>query len=157
MQHESMSLLSPSSINTIRIFTLAGEIYGAVVRMGNGIKRIDNASSGGLFAGINVTTGYINSSLYNFKGQSWESHPMTGLNLQGFQIPFWKDCIVFVSKASKYLSDIPLIGWDIAITPNGPTLVEANACPDIPLLQVSLNMGIKSKFTNDTSHIPVVN
>jgi glutathione synthase/RimK-type ligase-like ATP-grasp enzyme len=31
-----------------------------------------------------------------------------------------------VEKASKRLPTIPYVGWDIAITENGPALIEAN-------------------------------
>lgn len=53
-------------------------------------------------------------------------HPDTGVKLQGFRLPMWDKVKQLAMDAHAVLSDIDSIGWDIAITPTGPIIVEAN-------------------------------
>lgn len=53
-------------------------------------------------------------------------HPVTNTKFYNFQIPFWDELKKVTVKAQKTFHHIKSIGWDIAITPNGPTIIEGN-------------------------------
>ena len=148
IQHEKMHELYPKAINTIRYITLNAKPLGAVLRMGIGGSNIDNASSGGMYAAIDLESCTVQTPAFQYEGQRYQIHPDTNIIIPGFEIPMWKECEKFVKDACELISGIPLIGWDIAITPNGPTLVEVNEAPDLFLLQHPLQQGLRKILEN---------
>lgn len=145
VQHSKMAALHKNSVNTIRIFTYKTKAVMAVVRMGVGNSNLDNASSGGIFAPIDMSTGIVKDGAYSFEiSQILWQHPTSGVILLGYQIPLWKECIQLVEEASKLIPGIPLCGWDVAIVESGPLLIEANAEPEIPLIQIPAKHGIRN-------------
>ncbi|MGK0430756.1 MAG: hypothetical protein ACJARX_002435, partial [Psychroserpens sp.] len=58
-------------------------------------------------------------------GGVYYKHPDTGIVFDNFQIPYYNEVIDIVTKASS-LFKFPFLGWDVAITPNGPVIIEAN-------------------------------
>lgn len=53
-------------------------------------------------------------------------HPDTGHVLAGLEIPYWKDLLELCVRAHATLKEIAFVGWDLAITENGPVLLEGN-------------------------------
>jgi hypothetical protein len=53
-------------------------------------------------------------------------HPVTQTEFIGFQIPYWEEIKKITIKAQKIFHHIKSVGWDIAITPEGPVIIEAN-------------------------------
>ena len=144
IQHYKMNELNPSSVNTIRIVTIMNEkkdvtIFAAFVRIGNG-KCVDNFNSGGMTARINVDTGKIEESAVNKEGKIFENHPSTGVKINGFQIPNWESAKEMVKEAAKLSEHVCYIGWDVAITDDGATLVEGNQFPGHDIYQVAEKM-----------------
>ena len=58
--------------------------------------------------------------------KAMESHPTSGHRLIGFQIPHWQELCRMVVEAARKLMPIRTIGWDIAVTPDGPVVIDAN-------------------------------
>ena len=144
-QHPDIAEIYKYSVNTVRIFTLNKKTLGAVIRFGTGGSTIDNASSGGIFAPIDILTGVVSQGAYSFSIQETViRHPDTQYPIPGICIPYWKECVHMVEEASELLDKLPLVGWDVAITKKGPVLVEANCEPEIPLLQIPLKYGIRN-------------
>lgn len=143
IQHEDMNRLYASAVNTIRMVFIHGELVGAVIRMGVGDSVVDNASSGGLFAEVDISTGIVVSCAQNHAGKEYIIHPTTSTVIPGFQVPMWKECIELSRGCSDLIKNIPLLGLDIAIAVDGPTLVEANGRPGPFLLQQPRGKGIK--------------
>lgn len=57
-------------------------------------------------------------------------HPDTGGLLAGVQVPFWSDALDLVGRAHggvPEFSRFVFLGWDVAITGEGPLLIETNA------------------------------
>ena len=67
----------------------------------------------------------------------FETHPLTGIPFMGFQVPLWDEALDMVRKAARkaYGYNCHWIGWDVAITPDGPALIEANWRPGTELPQ----------------------
>jgi hypothetical protein len=65
-------------------------------------------------------------------------HPKTGIPFAGFQLPFWPDVRDLVRRTAPLFWPLRTIGWDIALTPTGPRVVEGNVWWDPPQGQLSL-------------------
>ncbi|MBR6800297.1 MAG: hypothetical protein IKM61_00910 [Eubacteriaceae bacterium] len=139
IQNEKMSSLNPSSINTIRVYTVYNKNTDTVaipfsfVRIGRG-GFVDNYHSGGMTSKIDVETGKI---LYNCSDRNndvFETHPITGVKFVGFEIPMWEEVKSMCLSAARKFPQIGYVGWDVALTPTGALLIEGNAYPgyDVP-------------------------
>lgn len=52
--------------------------------------------------------------------------PTTKVKVDGFVIPYWKEIIKMTKEASKVNDDVNVVGWDVAITENGPLIIDGN-------------------------------
>ncbi|PID82596.1 MAG: hypothetical protein CSB16_00475 [Clostridiales bacterium] len=146
-QHPDVSKLSPTSINTIRMTTLTdpdGKIHFLqhIIRMSDGTSNVDNITSGGIYAFVN-RDGMITSDVatgdnmsYDSRGDIiYEKHPLTKIPFKGYKIPFIKEAEDLVEKGCKINPHYKYLGWDMAITPDGPDIVEVNNSPGYDMIQ----------------------
>lgn len=141
VQHEEMNRLNPFSVNTVRIVSVvdSGEIILAsgTLRTGARFGKItDNLSDGGAGAQIDLKTGIITSTGFDFDDKRYMNHPVTGVQFVGFAIPNWDKVVALVKEAHLKCSQCKLLGWDIAVTPEGAVVLEANNSPDAFLTQL---------------------
>jgi hypothetical protein len=54
-------------------------------------------------------------------------YPDTGLLLDGHSLPGLREGITLACKFHEDLGGLHTIGWDLALTPTGPLIVEANS------------------------------
>lgn len=145
VQHPAISAIYPGSVNTIRMVSIisddgAPHILYAAIRIGRGGSVVDNLKAGGMGAPIDLGTGKINGVAYGrMDCEVYETHPDTGVKLYGYQIPMWEEAKELVLKAAVKIPQIRYIGWDVAITENGPTFVEANQHPGYGFIQYPAN------------------
>lgn len=143
-QHEDMNKLNPSSVNTTRMVTVMNEngdvtILATFSRIGNG-KVVDNFNSGGMTAKVDRDTGVIIEEAVNKLGEVYEKHPISQTTIKGFQIPCWREARAMVIEAAKLSPHVRYVGWDVAMTVDGPTLVEGNQFPGHDIYQVAEKM-----------------
>lgn len=150
-QHDKVNEIFSKTINTIRLETYIdnkGNIHflGVYMRFGFGNSIVDNVSAGGLFVPIDIETGrlfdYGYMSKYNFYDKCTE-HPDTKVKFKGFNIPDFESVKEVVISATKKLPR-RIIGWDIAITLEGPIIIEGNYYPGILQGEYSYN-GYKNR------------
>lgn len=148
-QHETINQLSPSAVNTIRIFTKLDQdnnyhILGCRMRISVDCE-VDNLAAGNLAAPIDEATGIISGpGVYSDITKSSETHhPVTGTKLPGFQIPHWDEIMEMVKEASLLHPQNKSIGWDVVLTPNGPGLIEGNHDWCKLVWQLPVNQGLK--------------
>jgi hypothetical protein len=60
-----------------------------------------------------------------------DRHPVTGVEVTGRIVPCWDAVAALAERAHRVTRDRVLVGWDIAITPTGPLLLEGNSYPDV--------------------------
>tara|TARA_R110000868_G_scaffold193351_1_gene438219 strand:- start:14767 stop:15804 length:1038 start_codon:yes stop_codon:yes gene_type:complete len=150
-QHEDLSTIFPHSINTLRIETYLTrngsiEILGGMIRFGCGESVIDNLSAGGLFVPINMDEGTLmEKGITNLLtgAHNYSCHPTTNFVFLNFKIPFFKETIDLCKKFAQIIPN-KLIGWDVAITPNGPVIIEGNHNPGLLSTEFSYK-GFKNK------------
>lgn len=61
-----------------------------------------------------------------------DRHPDTGISFENFELPYWREAYDLVRRAHAVFADFATIGWDVAVTADGPKLIEANAWWDPP-------------------------
>ncbi len=71
-------------------------------------------------------------------------HPVTGVDIVGFQIPYWEESLELVKEAALLHKENRSIGWDVAITNKGPDLIEGNHDWCKLLWQLPVKKGLKS-------------
>lgn len=130
-QHEALKALNPTTLNTIRLITTKfnkkPQILCAGLRMGKSSNTIvDNASRGGCFVGINEKTGKLKKYGFFENARAVKEHPESKIEFSGYQLPFWKECVSAAKKLQNMAEGYTSVGWDIAITPKGPVLIEGN-------------------------------
>lgn len=129
-QHDDLSELHADSINSIRIMSLLLDgkvkILSSVLRIGVGMAKVDNISSGGVACGIDEN-GCLKEVAYNAKGKCWIGHP-DGLVLKGRRVPSFEDCCTVCKNiAPRFVRFAKLVSWDFSVDKNGcPLLIEAN-------------------------------
>lgn len=129
VQHPTMAELYPGSVNTVRMITYLApddklHILARVLRIGNGAA-VDNFASGGMYALLDETGTSPYAGVDKFSNV-YEAHPLTGVSVAGFQVPHFDRVLDMVEDAARRIPDVPYIGWDIAITAEGPALIEGN-------------------------------
>ncbi|MDO4483058.1 MAG: sugar-transfer associated ATP-grasp domain-containing protein [Clostridia bacterium] len=153
VQHEKMASLCPTSCNTIRIATLLGDkqqgIVYAFMRIGNG-KVMDNVDCGGMAARVDLESGILKTVGADKAGNTFDTHPMTGTPIVGFQVPYWEEAKKMCLEAAQKVPQMRFVAWDVAITPNGPTFIEGNSFPSHAIPQFAAHypdgIGILPEF-----------
>ncbi len=132
-QHEAVNKINPFCVNTIRIITIrgnSGNIHVFAASMRFGTKKdsfVDNRAVGGSAVGIDEY-GRLKKYGYQHKqfGSRIEKHPVTEIVFEGYQLPYWDKIVALVEKAHRAVINIQSVGWDVAITPTNPILIEGN-------------------------------
>ncbi|WP_298222775.1 sugar-transfer associated ATP-grasp domain-containing protein [Flavobacterium sp.] len=150
IQHPSLNALSPTAVNTVRIFTQLNknnevEILGCRQRISVN-SSVDNMAAGNLAAPIDEQKGIVTgAAVYSDITKPEEKiHPITGKEIVGFEVPFWKETIAMVKEAALLHPQNRSIGWDIVITENGPGFIEGNHDWCKLLWQLPVKKGMKS-------------
>ena len=138
----------PHSLNTIRVVTIGrnAEVLGAFIRFGRGGNVVDNAHAGGIFCTVDVETGRIISRGLDTDGNYYERHPDSDKEFMGFQIPRWVEIKALLKEMHSLTPDAPVVGWDVALTPDGIEVIEANHLPDMDVMQSPLKIGIRERL-----------
>ncbi len=151
VQHKALMTLSPTGVNTIRIFTQLhnDHVYFLGARLRISVNsRVDNMAAGNLAAPVDISSGMVNGpAVYSdITKSSSLIHPITGVKIAGFVIPFWKELIQLVERAALHIPQNRSVGWDIAITERGPELIEGNHNWCKLLWQLPVRKGLKSEL-----------
>jgi len=145
VQHPEMNVLCPKSVNTMRIMTFndhgKSEILWMGLRVGNGVNAIDNFHAKGMILRIDMETGKLIGNGMDKDNQEYAEHPTTGVRFDGFQIPCFQEAKEMVLKASLESDKILVVGWDVAISENGPVIIEGNRRPGFDIVQVTDQRG----------------
>ena len=150
-QHAFFNQINNTSLNTCRLLSLklpdnSLKIPFAIIRFGRKGSYVDNWSQGGVAYGIDIETGKLKTGGFN---PQWgldyldNRHPDSMVRLEDSYIPYWEEAKSLVRKAASITPGVRSVGWDVAIAPDGPVLIEGNATWS-PLAIQSLNEGLLS-------------
>lgn len=130
-QAKSLAALNPSSLNTIRCLTYLdrrgnAHVMGATLRLGAGTMVVDNASSGGMFCGIDINRGCLFATAINKAEELFTRHPTTGIVFEDYALPELESVFRMCTQCHEAIGHPMTVGWDVATTPDGPMLLEGN-------------------------------
>jgi hypothetical protein len=145
IQDPVMNVLSGASLNTVRISTLmtkGGEaiLDFAMLRVGNKDSLTDNLHQGGFVVNIDTTNGSLGERTYGYRGKEgpWVEEKPVKVNelFKGGVVPFWQEMAELAKRAAGISPELKTVGWDIALSRNGPVLMEGNDNWDMVIAQV---------------------
>src|SRR4051812_12911040 len=137
--HAAITDLSGSeTLQTIRLTTWVTpdsriELLRAFFKIAVGDNITDNynaGATGNLKGNIDPTTGKlakaIQASSEGIGFSEISTHPFTAKSISGFRIPDWPAVMALAEQAARVFLPLRTVGWDVAVTPEGPTLIEGN-------------------------------
>jgi Sugar-transfer associated ATP-grasp len=146
VQHDEIAAIYPNSTNTMRVMTFrdvdTDEPFVAFASHRFGTQRsepVDNFGAGGLSVGIDVETGVLQRAMWRQPGSGpgsreivWvDDHPDTGSRITGTKIPEWQQVLDVVLRGAAALPGCRYIGWDLAMTEDGVSIIEGNNRGDV--------------------------
>lgn len=139
-QHPDMNKLYDKSVNTMRMFTFYknGESFflQAVLKIGNG-GVVDNFSSGGMYTYVS-SDGDVYVDAIDRNDNVFSFHPISKQKIVGFKVPMFKEAVELVKECAKVIPEVAYVGWDVAISKDGPVIVEGNCFPGVYQVKPSL-------------------
>ncbi|WP_336098052.1 sugar-transfer associated ATP-grasp domain-containing protein [Roseovarius sp. CH_XMU1461] len=149
-QHPDLSAVIGQAVGTLRIATVFAEdgaphVLYALWKIPSPDAMSDNYwQSGSMIAELDATTGEIQQCRRG-AGPSREevlTHPVSGRAFRGLKIPHWDKVIEITTQAHQLYPNFGVFGWDIAVTEEGPLIIECNANPHHMLYQLATGRGI---------------
>ena len=134
-QTEQFTAFNASSVNTVRFMTAlypdgSAKIVATFIKIGRAGRCVDNAGGGGnVDVCVDVETGEIR---YAIQFDGWHNvkdidcHPDSGNPLNGVIIENWDAVKAEVIRFQQAFPYCKVVGWDIAITDEGPVVIEIN-------------------------------
>jgi hypothetical protein len=148
-QHEGMKRLYPGACNTLRI-TVAREgnktrVMGRMCMLGAHGTDCSNWHFGGVSVNLKED-GTLDKYGFCKIDKKITAHPDTGIIFEGYKIPYFDEAIALVKRATECFYGFCSIGWDIAITADGPTIIEGNDDWGIVAHQMVENRGWRENW-----------
>lgn len=134
-QTQQFAAFNPSSVNTVRFMTALYpdnevKIIATFIKIGRAGSIVDNAGDGGnVDVAVDIASGKLQ---YAIQYDGWRKvtdinvHPDTGATLNGVTIEHWDAIKAEVCRFQQALPYCRVAGWDIAITDEGPLVIEVN-------------------------------
>ena len=105
--------------------------------MGTGGSVCDNSGQGGILSRVDEATGRISTPATDDYFHVYDKHPDTGIPLVGYQLPMVPEAIAMAREAACVIPQVGHVGWDMAVTPDGPAIIEGNNFPGTDLCQLA--------------------
>ncbi len=145
IQDPVMNVLSGASLNSVRIATLKtreGDIRldFAMLRVGKKGSLTDNLHQGGYVVNIDLADGSLDERTFGYRGKEgpWVEEKQVRVRdlFKHGKVPCWADMAALARRAAAFSPELRTVGWDIALTGDGPVLMEGNDNWDMVIAQV---------------------
>jgi hypothetical protein len=133
---------------TCRVGSSVSSLPFSIFKIPTGGRCTDNFHTGGIAIPIDHEKGTLGSGIVKADPTTRVySHPETHMPLDGFRLPYWEDVLAICLKAHAAFKGYSFIGWDVAITNDGPVLVEGNLFWGVEAMQMAHRMPLgKTNF-----------
>jgi hypothetical protein len=128
--HPDIAAIAGPVLSTVRMMCLdrgqGPELIRATWRVPAGGAQADVLWRGNLMADVDPLTGRAAVAVRGrgMSREAHESHPDSGALIAGAQLPRWDEARNLVLQAAACFPELPITGWDLAITDDGPVLIE---------------------------------
>lgn len=164
-QHDFLNTLNPYTVNTVRVLTFIDsnnniQVQHAILRLGRRGGTADNWTSGGLAVAIDTGSGRLGYGLLKppYNHERLLTHPDTNIRFEGEILPEWPSIVEVCLQAASQFSGIRTIGWDIALSPSGPVIIEGNSNWGVPSIQMHthgyLTTSVRQELLNFGLYLP---
>lgn len=136
VQHETVMKIYPNAVSSLRVHTVNnGKEVRCFLRprllvgCDGSTASTDNQGNGSYHLMLG-TDGTIEMAVHmsaSGKLKKAMSHHNTKVDFEQIKIPYVSESLALAQKAAGYFPEISYVGWDIAITPEGPVIIEGNA------------------------------
>ena len=148
--------LSPAKLGDKRAFIRDKVLYTTMLRgmdVPSPKAMSDNFwQSGSMLGAVDAETGQVSHAITGagMDRTILEQHPVSGKSFAGFQVPAWDDVKKIACQGHSMFPEYGVFGWDIAVTDDGPLIIECNANPFHTLYQLAHDRGI-----NNPEFVPI--
>jgi hypothetical protein len=131
------------------------EILGARMRISVNTW-VDNLASGNIATAVDLETGQLKGlGIYSdITKDRVSDHPVSGIRLEGYQIPLWEQCLDLVKRAALHRPENRAVGWDVVLTEKGPEGLEGNHNWCKILWQIPIDTGLKHVLEKHLEELP---
>jgi hypothetical protein len=124
---------------TLRVVTCRREsgrvfLLPVTLKLPNPEIGIDNFGAGNVAVAVGFD-GTLGGAAHGLDGPIIDRHPTTGMVFAGRRVPHFEDAVAVARRGQSLLPGLRAVGWDIAITPGGPVVLEANAWWGLDVIQ----------------------
>ena len=127
-QHDELAAVCAGTVNTTRVTAFfdgqTTHVLAVAQKFGRGAVSDQNAF-GGFYVMLDEH-GAATGHGYDSCGQVHAVHPDSGVPIATFRLPMFDEVLAFVDRLARVVPQVRYVGWDIAVTPEGPVLVEGN-------------------------------
>lgn len=141
--------LALNALATVRVTTMKAEdgtpeIVTSVLRFAsNPASEVDNIAAGGLMAPVDSATGALGEACRGKGPGEFTHHPVSGAQIAGRRLPHWDEVKWLVGRAhAEAFPEHLIIGWDVALSTQGPMLIEGNRKPCMIVAQRANRRGV---------------
>lgn len=140
---------STNVLQTLRVMTLRSNpgisLVAAAIKIASGNSEVDNLLQGkNLLAAVNLDNGRLGAAVEIVNGKPvWHSiHPTSGTLIEGTYLNNIDEIKTLVMRAAENFPWFTSIGWDVALTEEGPLILEGNHWSDVILIQLAHQKGL---------------
>ena len=131
VQHDVINSICDLGLSDIRVILYKDQPVMAMSRIPTSESDGKaNLHQGAIGLGIDIETGETTHAIKD--GQRIDVHPDSKQSIIGLSIPFWQQVIDMSVKAAEAVP-LKYLGVDIAISNQGPVMIEINARPGIEI------------------------
>lgn len=133
--HPRIERYAPNALCTLRVMTFYDrdvdaepKLIRSCFKMARAGSDVDNMHAGGLASAVDPSTGTLGVGRGAWPSDGTHTHhPDTGAEIVGAVLPFFREAIDLALLAHGKMTGLPWsVGWDVAISPEGPLLIEGN-------------------------------
>jgi len=131
--HPDLRELTSETLCTVRVVTLVTlegqvQVLGAVFRLPECDRGVDNLSQGGIAIPVDLEAGTLGEGVFANTAPPvrYRTHPLNGKPFYGLRLPGWEDAMALARRAALAFPQARAIGWDVGFAAGGPVLVEGN-------------------------------
>ncbi len=139
--HAQITKMIGPSVSCVRMFYISDDQGCSLLRAAWKIPANSNSADnfwrdGNMLAGIDLETGKIAKAVQRSGNATApvDKHPETGVSFSDMVFPDWEKMLEVANNAALNIPDCHFQGWDIAMTDQGPIILELEADGGNPIL-----------------------
>jgi hypothetical protein len=123
-------------------------VWGKLMGARNLVDNFQGGGTGNMVARIDKVSGRITHVFGRRRDQRFlmepvSRHPVTGAAMAGFQLPRWSEAVALAKRVATTFPEAPLVGADVALTENGPVIIEVQSDWDATVSELGIGGGLR--------------